>query len=236
MNSLSLIFTYYQNPLMLEYQWRIWQTYPEHVEVVLVDDGSPVGFRAEEVAARMPPLKCSFKLARILVDLPWNQCGARNLGVHLATKTWEMTVDIDHIIPLHFINCICRHELDPDTIYSLQRLDHFTRNPYHPHWETKVMTREKFWTVGGFDEAFCGHYAFSERNWLRRVKQFKNGELPYAIERVSEYEIEDSKTFGLVRKEGRDDPAWFEINDWKERNRITVQLLKLPWKLVFSNP
>lgn len=235
MNSISLIFTYYKNPQMLTYQWRIWQTYPEHVEIVLVDDGSPVGFRAEEVMARMPKLTCRFKLARVLVDLPWNQCGGRNLGVHLATSQWEMITDIDHVVTLDFVNAICGETLDVDTIYSFQRLHHFTREPYRAHWESKLMTRDKFWSIGGFDESFCGHYAFSERNWLRKVKQLKNGELPYALEHVNSDEIEDSKTVGLVRKEGRDDPAWQEIIEWKERHRISVELLKLPWKLVFDS-
>lgn len=221
---------------MLEYQSRIWQTYPEHVEIVLVDDGSPVGARAEEVMARMPKLTCRFKLARVLVDLPWNQCGARNLGWSHASSEWAVNVDIDHIIPASEIDKILNASLNEHAIYSFLRREHLSKNTISYHWETRLMTRKMFWGIGGFDESFCGHYAFSERNWLRQIEclNIETLEFPAWLELVGK-EIPDSSTLGLTRKKGRDDAAWGEIIEWKNKNSIPIEKLKLPWKLVFDS-
>lgn len=232
MNALSLIFTYYKNPKMLAYQWEIWRLYPAEVEIVLIDDGSPMGLRAEEVIKNLPPLACKFKLFRILTDVAWNQRGGCNIGARHASHRWIMLVDIDHILSVESLNKVLSSSLDIDTAYTLTRIKHFDKSIMHPHKESRLMSRMLYWKIGGFDESYCSQYAVTERDWLTRVRQQKSAELPVDLELVLNDEISDSKSPGLVRKEGRDESFYEDVSEWKRANGIGIQLFRLPWKRV----
>lgn len=101
------------------------------------------------------------------------------------------------------------------------------------------MLRELFFNTGAFDETFCGHYAFPERDWLRRLESMRaagaiqSGVLPVNLEHINDTQIMDSKTYGLVRKEGRDDAAWDDIIEWKKFVDHPQPIInRLPWKQI----
>ena len=239
MKILSLIFPYYKNPNMLEYQLRIWTSYPlfvrTEVEIIIVDDGSPVGFRAAEVLRRVP-VPNNVQCARIVSDLPWNHCGARNLGVHLSKSKWVMWVDMDHIVSFNLMllmmGGICDINFSEEVIYSFGRIRHDTQEFNNPHKETRLMTRQMFDRTGWFDESFSGHYAFADREYFERIefgkfdqKVFPGGNL----ERVDSDLIFDAKTHGLPRTAQRDNAAYDQIVDWKRTIGHRIEKLKLPW-------
>ena len=97
---ISLVFAYYENPEMLELQWREISRYPARVkkllQVIVVDDGSPSHPAAE--VARPPglPQHAIFRLDR---DVRWNQDAARNIGALEAQAPWLLLTDIDHVVP-----------------------------------------------------------------------------------------------------------------------------------------
>jgi glycosyltransferase involved in cell wall biosynthesis len=97
MIKLSLVYPYYNNPRCLERQLELWTHLPpeigRQVEYVLIDDGSP------EPAVIRPAGPVNITLARIKGDKPWNQHGARNLGMKLAEGDWAIASDIDHVLP-----------------------------------------------------------------------------------------------------------------------------------------
>lgn len=238
MNKISIVYSYYKNPHMLEWQLALWREYPkslqESFEIIVVDDGSPVGERAEEVVARVGCPVAGFRLFRVLVDLPWYQRGAHNLGLHHAMGDWLLWIDIDHLITSELLLVLLSREFDRDTHYSFERIHYLTKAAHHPHKETRFMHRELFEKLGGWDEAFCGHYAFTERAYSERIgKDYKSGIIAPPLEMVGlSPEFPDCRTKNLVRKEGRDDAAYNEIKEWKRVNGVGIQMLKLPWKEV----
>lgn len=228
---LTLVFPFYKNPTMMARQVEMWRTYlpsvRDNLEIIVVDDGSPVGVRAEEV----PGVKDFASIYRILVDLPWNMCGARNLGVFHASHPWVLWCDIDHLITNEFLEGLFAKTVHTGWLYRFERIKHVDRQPNTSHMEIRMCHTDLFWRLGGFDESFCGHYAFSEREFFHRkcVVETETSMMPLALERVSSDEIADCKTYGFVRKEGRDDEAYNRIEQWKHENKIGIERFKLPW-------
>lgn len=98
MPEFSLIVPYYRSSGMLREQMRHWQQYPESIRIIVVDDGSP-----EDALSILKEASASLirrlALYRIMVDIPWNRGGARNLGTTMATTDWIVHIDIDHVLP-----------------------------------------------------------------------------------------------------------------------------------------
>ena len=234
MNKITLIFPYYKNPKMLEYQLGVWKSYPPQVlsnlEIIVVDDCSPIGLRAEEVVARIGKPACAFKLMRILTDVAWNECGAKNLGALSASSEWLLITDIDHIVTEKILSFVQSMKLDHKTIYSFTRIRHLSNEANNPHKETMLINIVNFFKIGMFNEAYCGHYSFCVREFFERPAylEAKKYQIKIPLERVDDVIIPDAKVFGLIRKEGRDDEAYEDIRKWIDGKRI--ETLKLPWK------
>jgi len=155
MIELSLVYPYYNNAPCLERQLRLWTGLPQElarrIEYVLVDDGSP---EPAKVALDLP---INLTLVRIKKDIPWNQPGARNLGLKLAEGEWVLPSDIDHLFLQDGLSRVLSMAKDPGAVYYFGRKceDGSAR---HPHPNTFLVHRETFWKTGGYDEDFCGHY------------------------------------------------------------------------------
>jgi hypothetical protein len=168
-NALSLVMPYYRNPGMLAEQYRVWSAYPknlreEDIEVVLVDDGSPVGRRAIEVPrpADLPPLR----IYQVTVDLPWHQHGARNLGASEAIGPWLLLTDMDHVVPAASLQDLLARlpGAGRRDVFTFHRVDaphlHPTRDAHgqlKPHVNTFAVHRAHYWAVGGYDEDCVGY-------------------------------------------------------------------------------
>src|SRR4051812_27854987 len=100
MNRLSFVMPYYDNPVMLAHQYSVWASYPERlkkrIEIVIVDDGSQSEPASNVLRIDNLP---SLSIYRVLIDKPWNQHGARNLGAKLAEGPWLFLTDMDHVLP-----------------------------------------------------------------------------------------------------------------------------------------
>ena len=120
---ISLVFAYYENPEMLELQWREISRYPARVkkllQVVVVDDGSPSHPAGEVARPRELPQHAIFRLDR---DVRWNQDAARNIGAHEARAPWLLLTDIDHVVPEATLTKLVSSELDPEVVYSFPRI------------------------------------------------------------------------------------------------------------------
>jgi hypothetical protein len=148
---LTLIVPYYENPRFLETQAAVWRTYPEGVSIVVVDDGSPT-------PAELPPhMDGRVRLFRIEQDVPWNWLAARNIGAHHAEDGWLLLTDMDHVVPAETMRAVLYGQHDPKIVYGFSRREH-TGKAIPPHSASFLMTRELFWTIGGYDEALSGHY------------------------------------------------------------------------------
>ncbi len=238
MRDITLVLPHYKNLGMLEEQQRIWMDYPEELRarlhVIVVDDGSPKGFRPSKKSIMAPGLG-SFRLYRILKDVRWNWLACRNLGVREAATEWVFLTDIDHAIPAETFERLTTMPLETDCVYRLARVDAphpwpFTiaecpvreAKRYHPN--TWFLTRKMFDSTGGYDERLSGCYGtdgeFRDRirEQARAVVQLSDVTIRYAREVLA-----DASTVGLTRK---NDP----MNDADLLRRRQARSVIAGWK------
>jgi len=189
--SLSIVLTYYGQPAMLAEQARIWATYGNCPEIIVVDDGSPV--------AAAPQARSSGY--RVDVDIPWHQDGARNLGAHVATGEWLLLLDIDH--------AICAGELaklqgllptlpEGAAFRPARRLvdGAYKLSPAANIW---LIRRADYWRVGGYDERLCGRYGTDLEFRPRLRSILSERDLPIRLDVYRAGDVADAATQGLDR-------------------------------------
>lgn len=239
MKSLTIGIAYYRNPKTLEYVFDKLKQYDksvcERLEVIVVDDGSNLGLRAEELPFWKEPLPFKASLCRIIPDLAWNHRGAHNLAAHLCSSEWFIYHDVDHFFPAHEMSKLMDIEPNKDFIYSFGRIQVLGDAFNNPHKETRLISKELFWKIGGFDETFSGIYAFPEWEFFEeRIKgKFEQVQLPVNLYRITMEIVDDCITKGLIRKEGRDNLDFEKIISWKKANNVGIQTLRLPWVKIF---
>lgn len=126
----------------------------DRIHFVIVDDGSPLPYD-------IPDVDLNLTWLRITEDIPWNNPGARNLGVTYAKSDKIVMTDLDHEFPVDTL----RHILDrPEcgrSFFKLRR-KHQGESLKHSHPNTFVMSRARFIRLWGYDEHFCGDYAHDD--------------------------------------------------------------------------
>ena len=164
-NKISVIMPYYRNKGMLEYHVELWKTYPQDIkdafEFIVVDDASP-DMLAIDVLNKGIPDNMNVKLYRITEDIPWNQLMARNLGANVAENEWVFMMDIDHTIPVDAAYGIMEMKLDRHHRYIFHRktLKKGNFQPRKASYYLFLIHKDDFWEAGGYDEDFCGNFAF----------------------------------------------------------------------------
>jgi hypothetical protein len=224
---LTLVYPYCNNTICLERQLQFWTQLPrelaEKIEIMIIDDGSP---QPAVVPRNFPNnLTC----LRIKEDVPWNQPGARNLGLKLAEGEWIIATDIDHLLNAEGLNRILSLDKDSGTVYffSRRREDGSSRSP-HPN--SFLVSRKTFWDVGGYDEDFCGHYGYDD-SFLRL--RFERSCRILLLREPTLIELEHGATPGLSRS--RRHNRWLlkrkrrRLEKGKYENGRTV---RFEWELV----
>lgn len=196
---ISLVVPFYENHGFIQRQARHWSSWPvdvrDHVEVLVVDDGSPLplgGLAVEGVRLRQ---------FRIDVDIRWNWLAARNIGAHHAGGEWLLLTDMDHMVPTDTMRAAIYGELDPKVVYAFRRQEH-TGALVNPHSASFLMTKALFWQIGGYDEALSGHYGTDGEYRRRLAKHAAIEILPFPLVR-HEY-VGDSSTVRYQRKQPED--------------------------------
>lgn len=229
MNKITLIFPYFCNPNALKYQLGIWVKLPDGHEVIIVDDGSPKGQRAEEVIAPFNPL---VSIYRILTNVEWNVGGARNLGVKQARNEWVLFTDIDHIVTPELLKAVQLMDLQPQNIYTFRRKRHLTGEDCGEHQETKLMTRSMYWDLGGHDESLTGIYAACDGDFVRKCRTRTIVQTGLFLEHIEGGFIPDCRCPDGTRK---DKPGYAEdrnlFEQWRTMNH-QPHTLRLPWAKV----
>lgn len=202
--TVTLILPYYRNPHMLRRQLEEVTRYPAPVHTVIVDDGSPDPALeiVREYARKgmsgeaLPLVGVSLTgVYRIKQDVPWNRGGARNLGARVAQTDWIIQADIDHVLPADVVQDLLAFA-PPDDKHAyrfpryrvgaaddtrkkdkikngLDDSEKFGR--IHPHVDSYLISRKRYWKVGGYDEDFSGHLG-GGNEFLRRLER-KTGKI-----------------------------------------------------------
>lgn len=171
MITLSLCLAFYRNQGMLARQFEEWAAYPAdlktRVEVIVIDDGSPEPAVDVPRPAGLPALTIG-RLSDVADPYtpPWRQDAARNRAAHEAVGDWLFLSDMDHVLPADSLLALLdRCDAGGDVVYSFSRLDapHLTpkrdaQGNLHPHPNTYAMQKSRYWSIGGYDEDYCGIY------------------------------------------------------------------------------
>lgn len=206
MNRITLILPYYCQPNMLAKQMEIVAEYPEEIDVIVVDDGSPEPAQVPE----------GISLYRIEEDIPWNREQARNIGAYVAATDWIIQTDIDHVLPVESAKALISHDLNESLWYRFPRwrvgradetrkkdsIHHMKKfGKIHPHIDSYLMTRWQF-MASPYDERFSGSLG-GGTPFLERQKSLY-GEphtLPdeICLHVYTSHEVKDSSIDGLSR-------------------------------------
>jgi glycosyltransferase involved in cell wall biosynthesis len=123
----------------------------DRTQFIIVDDGSPIEVKIPD------DLDLNLLVLRITEDIPWNQPGARNLGMVYARSDKVLITDIDHEVPEATFRRVLGMRDPGRTMYKIHRRTH-EGAPERAHPNTFVLSRARFLRLYGYDEELCGHW------------------------------------------------------------------------------
>jgi len=202
MTPVTLVMAYYENPSMLDMQFRRLRMLPSDLRdlmhVIIVDDGSP------NAAAKPQDIGMPLQIYRVGVDIRWNQDACRNIGAHHAETEWLLLTDMDHVVPEETWRPVVTRRRDPLSVYRFSRVSAPDMLPYKPHPNSWLMTRKMFERVGGYDERFAGLYG-TDADIRDRISQSAQIiTLKENLIRVPRDVVPDASTTTYLRKQPED--------------------------------
>jgi len=231
-----VVFAYYDNPNMLELQWREIASYPaeirDELEIIVVDDGSPT-FPAKDVPR--PQGLPQVAIYRITEDIRWNQDAARNIGAYEARAPWLLLTDIDHVVPASSLVTILEGERSEQSFYTLGRIKFYGGEARESHPNSYLMTKKLYWDIGGHDEDYAGVYG---KDFLFRKRALRGStevHLPeIVLARVGTAALKDAGTTTITRKNRLFRRVWGYLLEWLKAMKLWrgVQTLSYPYEKV----
>ncbi|MCF8550238.1 MAG: glycosyltransferase family 2 protein [Pontimonas sp.] len=191
---IAIVMPYYDNPQMWAYQLEHFRTLDpkiaRRVEVIVVDDASPHHPAVDAIGGDLRLVLSVFRIER---DKPWNQDAARNIGVHEATAPYVLLTDIDHIVPEATLEGLLSLK-DSSRVFSLGRGAHFSDAKVAPHVNSYFLSKDLYWSIGGYDEDFWGLYG-TDKLFRNRVMKRHDIVLKkdLVLELVTQGSIPDAK-------------------------------------------
>lgn len=228
MADFTLVMAYYENGGMLERHFEEWSSYPDVTfKIIIVDDGS----QNDPAIDHVRDCKFPFELYRIKTDIPWNQNGARNLGM-THSEGWCVVTDMDHLLTKSQFEKLRKLRLDKATHYVPGRRK-ANGERYKRHPNSYVLHKDLYWKAGGYDESFSGYYGTDStfRRQLAAVSQrVELGELFY-LTLYGRDIIPDASTRNYGRKGSEyqigKNP---ELNTRKKEGPPPIPPLNFPWE------
>lgn len=228
MKTCSIVMPYYDNYSMLQRhveEWLKWSEYTTNrLKVVVVDDGSPdhPAIEAiEDMGFNLDDWNVEFELYRILKDVPWNQDGARNLGMRECGTQFALMTDMDHLLPACHAEKMLRFLEEPlqeGTYFMPRQWVHTTHQEIPAHPNTFLFRVSDFWEMGGYDEDFAGHYG-SDGNFRKCAKGSGLMEVQthdFGLIVFRREDIEDANT----HRYGRKDSEFYSHKNPKLRDKM----------------
>ena len=233
---ITIVMAYYENPLMLELQWKTLSSYSastlSKIEIIVVDDASPV---APASGVLRPSNLPNLSIFRIHTDIRWNQDAARNIGAYEASAPWLLLTDIDHLVPESSLLALFELEKRDDVFYSFGRTKYENDDPRPVHPNSYFMAKTLYWSIGGHDEDFAGIYGKDFLFRKRAQAQSSEVHLPHVlISRVGAASVPDAGTLTISRGNAPHLRAWGYLLEWLKAARLWrgVQALNHPYERV----
>jgi len=132
------------------------------IHFVLVDDASPT-------PVDVTGYNLNIDLIRIKENIPWNQAGARNVGVVYAKSDKILLSDLDHDFPEDTLRELVRRSNPRATFYKFYRKN-AEGKIHNGHPNTFFMSRARFLRFYGYDEEFSGKYGAEDYRFVKTQK------------------------------------------------------------------
>lgn len=185
----------------------------DHVNFILVDDGSPVPVRIPE------ELNLNILHLRIDKDIRWNQGGARNLGIVMSRSDKIFTTDLDHKLPEATFRELVQRKNPGRTFYKFLRLNERGEDIGY-HLNTLFFSRARFLRFHGLDERFCGHYGYEDALFWR-WQRYNGSRFLYLPRR-----------FNCVHRSSLDlEKSYHSLERDLSRNKVLAEKVKKDWKM-----
>ena len=95
---------------------------------------------------------------------------------------WVLLTDMDHLLPSHQVKNIIESKWDKNFVYKPLRKK-VDGSPYKRHPNTYLITRDMYWTAGGYDETYSGYYGTDStfRRQINRKAQLLETDLFHVV-------------------------------------------------------
>lgn len=232
-DNFCIVLPYFNNEKMLRYQIKNWLSYPlkikEKITIVIVDDASYFKKASSIIKeeSNEDVLFNNIHVFRINENIPWNQDGARNLGMtnvksiccqkHVFEKELDpicLLCDIDHVFPSSCIISLM-DDIKNEKFDFKKEMFLIPRKRIRPCGKVEQLNVNKnifllsysmFWSFGGYNEDVCGVYGTDNLSYdiicnsLKQRHMFLRTLIPdvYLIA-FCEDNINDANTLGLDR-------------------------------------
>ena len=164
---LTIGYTYYEDPDLLQEQIELWKLYPSLVEIIVVDDGSSV-FPAENFLKDLKILP-TLKLFKVNENLGFNSHGCRNLIATVASSDYILFLDLDCHLNPNDVGYLRTVSYNKNSLYKLASFSKKTGSfNEEGHVNVFIVNKEKYWEAGGYDESFTG-YHYGDREFMNRL-------------------------------------------------------------------
>lgn len=221
----SLVLPFFRNQSMLTIQLEEWEKH-KACNLIIVDDCSG-SFPARDVMKAEPGLS----LYEITTPKKWNQHGARNLGALVCETPFALLTDMDHLLLADDAEKLAGEQPDFNSFYMFSRVTAPEMTPYKPHPNSFLVSREKYWEVGGYDEDFAGTYG-GDGIFTRQLSQLCGSVLRHDIKlaRYPREYVSDASTIDYDRQ--KDKKAYRELFDKKraEDDLVPKNPIRFDWK------
>lgn len=251
MTELTLVMAVYGQPVMLGRQIGIAMLYPDDVadnlNVVVVDDHGDPPVPVDPISLLSNQVK-SAKLFRVDKDIPWNQMGARNLGMQ-HSQGWCLMIDPDMVFDSDTMRrmMLAAGKLQRGRVlkYGLKHVNSGKLDMTSPN--TWLLHRDDFFAVGGYDEDFAGNKGWSDVQLLDILRScYKVEERPdlwahfHSIESVPDAMVTklDRSTSTNKKKRVKKVEQARRAGGWARwsKSRVTAERLRFPWTQLFPTP
>ncbi|MBO6881502.1 glycosyltransferase [Winogradskyella sp.] len=152
------IYTQQENLEAFHHLLNTYQKYSEDIKraihFIFVDDCSPVPVTIPK------DVTLNYTLVKVQDDIPWNQGGARNLGVHLAKTSKLILTDLDHTFSEEGLKQLIRRP-QPEHFYVFRRINEEGEEVVS-HYNTFFCNKSLYFKSLGVDECFAGNYGFED--------------------------------------------------------------------------
>ena len=178
MSKLSVIISAYDNQEMtVEHVKKCMESSYIPYEIIVVNDGGDDKLR--QMLKDIPEKKCQIIYALVSEDIPWNQCGARNLGFFISRGDFISVEDNDHFPDNTYYEEAVELLKTYDRVKPKRRHVVEMKDVLQGNFEPKtargatdltcILTRELFVKLKGYEEKFCGHYGWEAPDWIHRI-------------------------------------------------------------------